>query len=214
MRPTHNSLFPTHTATDVPGILNAPWKLNSDRKNIIGGEWNTALMDEAAGLVADTLPKLSSPSDPGRLLDAFPRQLGKDEDAVPLVEGVWKAIEKAFGWKKSGRMGGRLGSWKSNWNGMIQLILGVHLSQPPYGEWREDHYEWLAEAPAGSRARKRERRRTAEQRDEVAALQPSYRLSWRFAHASHLRQFSVNWACASSRLVLMPARRITSDPAG
>jgi hypothetical protein len=62
--------------------------------------------------------------------------------------------------------------------------------------------------------RERPRRRTAEQRDEVAALQPSYRLSWRFAHASHLRQFSVNWACASSRLVLMPARRITSDPAG
>jgi hypothetical protein len=88
------AFFPTHTASHVPGILNAPWKLNNDRKNIIGGEWNTALMAEAAGLVADTLPKLSSPSDPGRLLDAFPRQLGKDEDAAPLVEGVWKAIEK------------------------------------------------------------------------------------------------------------------------
>jgi superfamily II DNA or RNA helicase len=88
------AFFPTHTQTFVPGILNAPWKLNSDRNAIIGGEWNTALMVEAADLVAKTLPSLSSPDDPARPLDAFPRQLErKDEDATPLVEALWKALE-------------------------------------------------------------------------------------------------------------------------
>jgi hypothetical protein len=90
------AFFPTHTPTYVPGILNAPWKLNSDRNAIIGGEWNTALMVEAASLIADTLPKLSFPTDPGRPLDAFPRQLErKDEDAAPLVGALWKLLEQA-----------------------------------------------------------------------------------------------------------------------
>jgi hypothetical protein len=31
------AFFPTHTPTRLPGILNAPWKLNSDRNAIIGG---------------------------------------------------------------------------------------------------------------------------------------------------------------------------------
>lgn len=90
------AFFPTHTPTYVPGILNAPWKLNSDRNAIIGGEWNTALMAEAASLVADTLPRLSSPEDPARPLDSFPRQLERrDEDAAPLVEALWKKLETA-----------------------------------------------------------------------------------------------------------------------
>ncbi len=88
------AFFPTHTPTYLPGILNAPWKLNSDRNAIIGGEWNTALMVEAASLVVDTLPKLTLPTDPGRPLDAFPRQLErKDEDAAPLMGALWKELE-------------------------------------------------------------------------------------------------------------------------
>ncbi|NLH74016.1 MAG: DEAD/DEAH box helicase [Verrucomicrobia bacterium] len=90
------AFFPTHTATYLPGILNAPWKLNSDRNAIVGGEWNTALMREAARLIVKTLPELSTSDDPGRLLDAFPRQLErKDEDATPLVEAIWEALESA-----------------------------------------------------------------------------------------------------------------------
>lgn len=88
------AFFPTHTATYIPGILNAPWKLSSDRNAIISGEWNDVLMSSAASLVADTLPALSTPSDPARSLDAFPRQLErKDEDAASLVAGLWKALE-------------------------------------------------------------------------------------------------------------------------
>lgn len=90
------AFFPTHTPTYLPGILNAPWKLNSDRKAIIGGEWNTALMHEAAQLIGETLPQLRTDADPGRALDAFPRQLERrDEDAAPLVEALWKAIGSA-----------------------------------------------------------------------------------------------------------------------
>jgi len=90
------AFFPTHTPTYLPGILNAPWKLNSDRNAIIGGEWNTALMYEAARLIGKTLPQLRTDADPGRALDAFPRQLErKDEDAAPLVEALWTALGSA-----------------------------------------------------------------------------------------------------------------------
>ncbi|GAB2587620.1 hypothetical protein GCM10027034_20030 [Ramlibacter solisilvae] len=90
------AFFPTRTPTYLPGILNAPWKLNSDRNAIIGGEWNSALMREAATLVAAVLPSFRSSEDPAQHLDAFPRQLERrDEDAAPLVEAVWRAISQA-----------------------------------------------------------------------------------------------------------------------
>lgn len=90
------AFFPTKTPTYVRGILNAPWKLNSDRNAIIGGEWNTALMKEAADLIAGTLPSLQVAEDAARPLDAFPRQIERrDEDAAPLVEALWQAIEGA-----------------------------------------------------------------------------------------------------------------------
>jgi len=90
------AFFPTHTPTYLAGILNAPWKLNSDRNAIIGGEWNAALMAEAAQLIADTLPSLALADDPARPLDAFPRQLErKDEDAAPLVEALWARLKEA-----------------------------------------------------------------------------------------------------------------------
>jgi superfamily II DNA or RNA helicase len=88
------AFFPTHTPTFMRGILNAPWKLNSDRNAIIGGEWNRALMSEVAALVAETMPSLRTDDDPALPLDAFPRQLDRrDDDAAPLVEALWKTIE-------------------------------------------------------------------------------------------------------------------------
>jgi superfamily II DNA or RNA helicase len=90
------AFFPTTTPTYLPGILNAPWKLNSDRTAIIGGEWNTALMREAAAMIADALPTLSTADDPGRVLDAFPRELPrKDEPAAPLVEALWAILTRS-----------------------------------------------------------------------------------------------------------------------
>lgn len=90
------AFFPTKTQTYLPGIVNAPWKLNSDRNAIIPGEWNRALMLAAATLISESLPGLSSPDDPSRPLDAFPRRLARsDEDAAPLVEATWKHLETA-----------------------------------------------------------------------------------------------------------------------
>ena len=90
------AFFPTHTPTRLPGIINAPWKLNSDRNAIIAGEWNNILMLEAAGLVSESLRSLATVEDPARPLDAFPRQLDRqDEDAAPLVNALWKHIENS-----------------------------------------------------------------------------------------------------------------------
>lgn len=88
------AFFPTKTQTYLPGIVNAPWKLNSDRNAIIGGEWNRVLMTKAAALIAESLSGLASPGDPAQPLDAFPRQMErKDEDAAPLVEALWERLE-------------------------------------------------------------------------------------------------------------------------
>ena len=90
------AFFPTQTPTYMRGILNAPWKLNSDRNAIVGGAWNRALMREAAQLIVETMPLLRTDEDPALPLDAFPRKLERlDEDAAPLVEAVWTALETA-----------------------------------------------------------------------------------------------------------------------
>ena len=90
------AFFPTDTPTYLPGILNAPWKVNSDRNAIIGGEWNSALMKEAADLIVDMLFAMSTPVDPGGALDCFPRQPERaDERAAPLLDAVWLALAKA-----------------------------------------------------------------------------------------------------------------------
>jgi len=90
------AFFPTHTPTYLPGILNAPWKLNSDRNSLVRGEWNSILMREAAKMVVEHMPELSSPDDPGRTLDAFPRQPERlDDDAVPMVNAIWAALSDA-----------------------------------------------------------------------------------------------------------------------
>lgn len=90
------AFFPTDTRTFLPGILNAPWKLNSDRNALIRGEWNNYLMRAAAHLIVETLPKLYTADDPGRILDAFPRQLDRQDDvARPLVASVWELLKTA-----------------------------------------------------------------------------------------------------------------------
>ncbi len=66
--------FPTKTASLVAGILNAPWKTNEDRQNLLPGPYNEALIDASAEMVAANLPDLATRSDPARHLDALPRR--------------------------------------------------------------------------------------------------------------------------------------------
>ena len=68
------AFFPTQTTSPLSGILNAPWKTNEDRQNLLLGPYNDELIDAAAAMVADTLPSLSTQDDPARHLDALPRR--------------------------------------------------------------------------------------------------------------------------------------------
>jgi len=90
------AFFPTQTETRTLGILNAPWKLNSDRTGVIPGAWNAALMQAAADLIIDCLPQLATAEDPGAVLDAFPRELiTQNEPAAPLVNALWSRLTNA-----------------------------------------------------------------------------------------------------------------------
>lgn len=68
------AFFPTQSASLLAGILNAPWKTNEDRQNLLQGPYNHELIKAAAMLVADKLPELATQSDPARHLDALPRR--------------------------------------------------------------------------------------------------------------------------------------------
>ena len=56
----------------LAGIVNAAWKLNDDRQNILDGPFNEALLEQAALLVLDSLPSLTDATDPAKLLDVYP----------------------------------------------------------------------------------------------------------------------------------------------
>lgn len=63
------AFFPTMWATTLRGVLNAPWKTNEDRQNLIkGNRFNDELMGVAADLIVTSLPRLATASDPGRPL--------------------------------------------------------------------------------------------------------------------------------------------------
>ncbi len=50
-------------------------------------------MQEAAALIAESMPQLRQEDDPGCVLDIFPRQLdSKDEPAAALVEALWDRL--------------------------------------------------------------------------------------------------------------------------
>ena len=80
------AFFPTMTTSLLAGILNAPWKTNEDRQNLLPGVYNDELIDAAAAMVAKALAQLSTPEDPARHLDALPRRVeaGDSEHSARL----------------------------------------------------------------------------------------------------------------------------------
>lgn len=66
------AFFPTTFETTLSGILNAPWKTNPDRENLLLGAFNEFLLEVAAGLVVENLERVSSVDDPARHLDRMP----------------------------------------------------------------------------------------------------------------------------------------------
>lgn len=80
------AFFPTATTSLVPGILNAPWKTNEDRQNLLSGPYNNELIEVAAAMIAANLPGLATQIDPARHLDALPREnLAGDSAQVDLL---------------------------------------------------------------------------------------------------------------------------------
>ena len=94
-RPGHYwAFFPTLTASLLAGILNAPWKTNEDRQNLLPGVYNEELIDAAASMVAEYLPRLSTDDDPARHLDAMPRRQegGDNQHSDRLRERLFAAL--------------------------------------------------------------------------------------------------------------------------
>jgi len=97
------AFFPTQVQTTLQGIVNAPWKTNSDRENLLDGPFNRELLTRAANMIAAELPSLASANDPASFLDLLPARepagwadealtgtlLGalRDSDCVPTVHG-------------------------------------------------------------------------------------------------------------------------------
>ena len=86
--------FPTNTSSLVAGILNAPWKTNEDRQNLLPGAYNDELIKVAAELVAETLPELATEDDPARHLDALPRrhEMGDTKQSDLLREHLFSNL--------------------------------------------------------------------------------------------------------------------------
>lgn len=87
------AFFPTETPSRTIGILNAPWKLNSDRTNLIRGPWNSTLMREAGSVIVESMPLITDASAPVGALEAMPVKLDRQDDiAEPLVSRLWEGI--------------------------------------------------------------------------------------------------------------------------
>ena len=101
------------TSSLVAGILNAPWKTNEDRQNLLSGPYNEELIEAVATLIADSLPALATKDDPARHLDTLPRRQQADDseqvnllrerlfddlrerDIVPDEEGLLRRVRNA-----------------------------------------------------------------------------------------------------------------------
>ena len=60
------AFFPTTYESSLTGILNAPWKTNSDRQSLLEGPYNREIIEAGAGLVAERLAELDNSGGPRR----------------------------------------------------------------------------------------------------------------------------------------------------
>ena len=88
------AFFPTETETTLTGILNAPWKTNADRQNLLDGPFNRRLLEECVRIAVEEWPGLVQGEDPGSLLDLLP---ARDQDAKnwadrAIGEGLFREL--------------------------------------------------------------------------------------------------------------------------
>ena len=104
------AFFPTQTASLVAGILNAPWKTNEDRQNLLPGPYNDELIVAASEMIADALPQLATTEDPARHFDALPRrrETGDTDHAERLRNLLFSSLhERAIFPDQDGKLRGR-----------------------------------------------------------------------------------------------------------
>lgn len=66
------AFFPTEYETTLAGIINAPWKTNEDRQNLLPGAFNDELVGVVVDLIIENLGTLVDPDDPGSYLELLP----------------------------------------------------------------------------------------------------------------------------------------------
>lgn len=93
-RGTFWSYFPTKYPMQLSGALNAAWKTNEDRQNLLAGsELNTELLKVAAKLVVGSLEELSPREDPAAYLPLLPGRARDSESpnwaCKFLTENIW-----------------------------------------------------------------------------------------------------------------------------
>lgn len=76
------SYFPTDDETTLRGVLNAPWQLSEDRRRLVDGPYNEALIEGAAELVLDSLEELR----------------GREEDGTGYLESMPGRGREPRGW--------------------------------------------------------------------------------------------------------------------
>ncbi|MCC5851077.1 MAG: DEAD/DEAH box helicase [Verrucomicrobia bacterium] len=95
------SFFPTESRSPLPGILNAPWKLDPGRSGLVKeSAWNKCLMQEGAIYLAIDIASLKTPKDPAKPLDVFPLKLQEGFEFLfastpvgqPLADFLWKEL--------------------------------------------------------------------------------------------------------------------------
>ncbi|RVW08220.1 DEAD/DEAH box helicase [Prescottella agglutinans] len=89
------SYFPTNSRTSLAGIVNAPFKTNEDRHDILDGLYNREVLTSVLpDLVSSNLAELVDDQDPGSILDILPsrgrEQRSWADDAVnePIMRAV------------------------------------------------------------------------------------------------------------------------------
>lgn len=67
------AFFPTEDRTTISGIVNAPWKMGDDRRNLLPGRFNKEILTEVLpALMAREWRHLVDPEDPASVLDLLP----------------------------------------------------------------------------------------------------------------------------------------------
>ncbi|MFG3102871.1 sacsin N-terminal ATP-binding-like domain-containing protein [Streptomyces sp. NPDC048182] len=86
------SFFPTKYEMSLSGILNGAWKTNEDRQNLLDSSaFNEEMIRVSAGLVVDSLSRLSPAEDPAAYLPLLP---GRVKEAISwadefLTREIW-----------------------------------------------------------------------------------------------------------------------------